>query len=55
VLGPEHDLKRVVSAYNRINSAGKRVESEERAFASLVSVTAHTKADLGSNCSCGCS
>jgi Protein of unknown function DUF262 len=46
VLGPKQDLKSVVSAYNRINSAGKRVESEERAFASLVSVTAHTEATL---------
>jgi hypothetical protein len=46
VLGPEYDLKGVVSAYNRINSAGKRVESEERAFASLVSVTTYTESAL---------
>jgi len=39
VLGRDQSLKDVVSAYNRINSAGKRVEAEERAFATLVSVT----------------
>ncbi len=34
----EYRLAEVVALYNRINSAGKRVESEEQAFATLVSV-----------------
>jgi hypothetical protein len=43
LFGAEHALKDVVRAYNRINSAGKRVEAEERIFARLVSV--HPKAE----------
>lgn len=35
-LEPSRSLADVVGHYNRINSAGKRVEAEERAFASLV-------------------
>jgi hypothetical protein len=31
-----HDAKRIVSLYNRINSAGLRVETEEKAYAALV-------------------
>ena len=38
VLGPECTLQDVVDVFNRINSAGKRVEAEERAFANLVAV-----------------
>ena len=34
----EHRLGDMVRLYNRINSAGKRVESEEKAFATLVSL-----------------
>jgi hypothetical protein len=34
----EHRLEDMVGLYNRINSAGKRVESEEKAFATLVSL-----------------
>jgi hypothetical protein len=34
----ENHLADVVAIYNRINSAGKRVESEEKAFARLVSL-----------------
>lgn len=37
-VGGRFDLPEVVSLYNRINSGGKRVESEEVAFASLVSL-----------------
>ncbi|MCC7178934.1 MAG: DUF262 domain-containing protein [Acidobacteria bacterium] len=37
VIGPERSLPEVVGIYNRINSSGKRVEAEERAFAGLVS------------------
>jgi hypothetical protein len=33
-----YKLANVVALYNRINSAGKRVESEEKAFATLVSL-----------------
>ena len=36
VVGRHRSLEDVVGIYNRINSAGKRVEAEERAFASLV-------------------
>src|ERR1043166_7671385 len=36
VLGPRFTLADVVGVYNRINSAGKRVEAEEKAFANLV-------------------
>ena len=34
----EYHLADMVALYNRINSAGKRVESEEKAFATLVSL-----------------
>jgi len=37
-LHATYKLQDVVGIYNRINSAGKRVESEEKAFANLVSV-----------------
>jgi len=33
-----YDLAKVVALYNRINSAGKQVEPEEKAFATLVSL-----------------
>ena len=46
VLGREYSSRSVVSAYNRINSAGKRVEAEERAFANLVSVTDYAEEAL---------
>jgi hypothetical protein len=46
ILDAEQNLDSVVSAFNRINSAGKRVESEERAFATLVSVNARTEQKL---------
>ena len=38
ILDATYKLEDVVGIYNRINSAGKRVESEEKAFANLVSV-----------------
>lgn len=38
VYTKEYKLSSVVALYNRINSAGKRVESEEKAFATLVSL-----------------
>lgn len=42
-----HDgLADVVGLYNRINSAGRRVEGEEKAFATLVSVSSQTNAWL---------
>ena len=40
--GPKYGLADVVSLYNRINSGGRRVESEEVAFASLVALTPGT-------------
>ncbi len=46
ILEAAQNLDSVVGAFNRINSAGKRVESEERAFASLVSVNARTEQKL---------
>jgi hypothetical protein len=36
--GGENSLSEVVRLYNRINSGGKKVESEERAFATLTSI-----------------
>jgi hypothetical protein len=42
----EHRLEDMVRLYNRINSAGKRVESEEKAFATLVSLHPSTSAWL---------
>lgn len=48
ILGPDQSLAEVVSAYNRINSAGKPVEAEERAFATLVSVTDKAELELKS-------
>jgi hypothetical protein len=38
ILPEGSQLPNVVAIYNRINGAGKRVESEERAFATLVSL-----------------
>ncbi len=38
ILGQEKRLADVVALYNRINSAGRRVEPEEKAFATLVSL-----------------
>lgn len=46
ILLADQNLDSVVGAFNRINSAGKRVESEERAFASLVSVNGRTEQKL---------
>jgi hypothetical protein len=43
----QYHLPEVVMLYNRINSAGKRVESEEKAFAALVSVYSETSKWLG--------
>lgn len=43
----ENRLADVVALYNRINSAGKRVESEEKAFATLVSLYSPTNERLG--------
>jgi len=40
--GRKNTLADVVSLYNRINSGGKRVESEEVAFASLVALAPNT-------------
>jgi hypothetical protein len=40
--GTTNGLADVVSLYNRINSGGKRVESEEAAFASLVALAPET-------------
>jgi hypothetical protein len=37
-----YNLPQVVALYNRINSAGKRVEAEEKAFATLVSLQPST-------------
>lgn len=37
------NLAEVVSLYNRINSSGKRVEAEEKAFASLVAIAPGTE------------
>jgi len=37
-LNTMYKLEDVIGIYNRINSAGKRVESEEKAFANVVSV-----------------
>jgi hypothetical protein len=37
-----NNLPQVVALYNRINSAGKRVEAEEKAFATLVSLQPST-------------
>lgn len=39
VLGADHSPRSVIATYNRINTAGKRVESEERAFANLVAAS----------------
>jgi hypothetical protein len=39
-------LSEVVQVYNRINSSGKKVEAEERAFATLVSLNESTQANL---------
>ena len=38
-LKKDKELREVVEVYNRINSAGKRVEKEERAFANVVFVS----------------
>jgi hypothetical protein len=38
----QYDLPQVVALYNRINSAGKRVEAEEKIFATLVSFQSQT-------------
>lgn len=38
----ERSLSEIVGIYNRINNAGKRVESEERAFATLVALDPRT-------------
>jgi len=47
ILPQENDLASVVALYNRINGAGKRVESEERAFSTLVSLHPSTSQWLG--------
>lgn len=36
--GDEHNLPKMVELYNRINSGGVRVQAEERAFATMVSI-----------------
>lgn len=41
-----YGLAEVIDIYNRINSAGRRVESEERAYASLVGVSRSTHGRL---------
>ena len=43
----KHTLPDVVAVYNRINSGGMRVEAEEKAFATLVSVEPRTSIWLG--------
>jgi hypothetical protein len=43
----KHTLPDVVALYNRINSGGMRVEAEEKAFATLVSVEPRTSIWLG--------
>ena len=43
----QHTLPDVVALYNRINSGGIRVEPEERAFATLVSMKPQTSTWLG--------
>ncbi len=42
----EYHLPQVVALYNRINSAGKRVEAEEKIFATLVSLQPATSRGL---------
>lgn len=45
--GEQNRLADVVAVFNRINSGGRRVEAEERAYASLVSYAPGAKAWLG--------
>jgi len=46
VLGSQRSLADVIGIYNRINSAGKRVEAEEKAFANLVGECGETHNSL---------
>jgi Protein of unknown function DUF262 len=47
VLDPERSLADVIGIYNRINSAGKRVEAEEKAFANVVAESGDVYKSLG--------
>jgi hypothetical protein len=46
VVERKRSLSEIVGIYNRINSAGKRVEGEEKAFATLVAIDPTTGQDV---------